>query len=230
MRTLGALFLALLLATAAAAGAGYSIKWSKSKKIAYVSPDEDPARFDGNLSDYFERYTITWGPYTNNEIDFMTATYQAWPYFASFISRRLRMGEISSEVYEQAVRKERGLHKKYLTFTVTMKIKYEGFWEIATVEYWRFYIPTGNGEVEPIAVKRVELIGGDAITGISEIADYSPVQHKLYLYGGPRTTERTFKVVFDNPYADGERFPSSLKLVVASEKATRGFEWRFKEE
>ncbi len=79
-------------------------------------------------------------------------------------------------------------------------------------------------------MKRVELIGGDAITGISEIADFSPVQHKLYVYGGPRITERTFKIVFDNPYAEAERSPSSLKLVVAGEKATRGFEWRFKQD
>jgi hypothetical protein len=220
----------LPLATAAAAGAGDKIKWSKSKKIEYISPDEDPAQFDKLYTDYFERYTITWGPYTNNEIDFMTATYQAWPYFASYANKRLRMGQVSTQTYEEGVRKEREFQKKHLTFTVTMKIKYDSFWETATADYWRFYIPVESGDVEPKDVNRVELLNPDAITGVSVIEDYSPIQHKLCLYGGPRVNERTFKIVFENPYADAEHFPSTLKLIVASDKVTRGFEWRFKED
>ena len=57
-----------------------------------------------------------------------------------------------------------------------------------------------------------------------------PIQHKLYIGGGPRVNERTFKVMFENPFAEAERFPSTLKLVVTSEKVTRGFEWRFEED
>ncbi len=229
MRKVATLLAVFLLATAAAAGAGDNVNWSKSKKIEYVSPDEDPAQFDKLFSDYFERYTITWGPYTNNEIDFITATYQAWPYFASYANQRLRMGQVSTQTYEEGVRKEREFQKKHLTFTVTMNIKYEGFWETATADYWRFYVPTESGDVEPKDIKRVELINPDAITGVSVIGDYSPIQHKLCFYGGPRVNERTFKIVFDNPYAEAESFPSTLKLVVASDKVAHGFEWEFKE-
>ena len=225
MRRLGTLVIALLLATAAAAGAGDKIKWSKSKKLEYVSADEAPASLSDDQYKVGLRYTVSWQPYTNPYIYSFDVTYYSWELFAAGINVRRNLGRCVGEEYDKEVKTECNLHRKYLTFDVVMVVKHQSFYDESGEGYWKFCLLCEGEEREPINV-RYFAYPPDSWYFCGYIIQFIPSRWLHYTHA--------FKAVFENPnWNEAEKRaepPRSIKLVVSGEEATRGFEWRFKEE
>ncbi len=225
MRRLLTLLIALLLATAAAAGTGDKIKWSKSKKIEYVSPDEDPSCLSDDCHKVGLRYTVSWQPYTEPYIYSVDVTYYSWELFAAGINVRRNLGQCVGEDYEKEVKTERNLHRKYLNFDVVMVIKSQSFYDESGEGYWKFCLLCAGEEREPINVRYFAYPPDSWYFG-GYIIQFVPPRWLHYTHA--------FKVIFENPdWNEAEKraeHPRSIKLVVSGEEAARGFEWRFKED
>jgi hypothetical protein len=225
MWKLVALLAVFMLAAAAAAGAGDKIKWSKSKKIEYVSPDEDSSSLSDDCHNVGLRYTVSWQPYTEPYIYSVDVTYYSWELFAAGINVRRNLGQCVGEDYETEVNTERNLHRKYLTFDVVMVIKSQSFYDESGKGYWKFYLMCGDEELEPINVQYFAYPPDSWYFG-GYMIQFVPSRWLHYTHA--------FKAIFENPYwNEAEKRaepPPSLKLVVSGEEATRGFEWRFKED
>lgn len=222
MRNLVAVMTVLTIAAAGAVGAGDDIKWSKSKKIEYVSTDDDPAPFDKTAEDYINKYYVSWAPYTNNLIDRIQIYYYGWDFLCGKLNYQLRTGEITAAEYESEVRKQRKLCRKYLKFEIRIRFKNEDFYERADEDYWRMYVRGPGGEREVISCEAESALEGELQTYIVGSTSVGMVPAGDYYF------ERYFTVMFENPYADIEGPPPSLQLVMECDECRRGFEWRFK--
>ena|GEM_PF-3247643 len=225
MRRLGTLLTALLLATAAAAGAGDNIKWERSKKLEYVSPEEDPAGLSDDRYKVGLRYTVSWHPYTHNQIYSVDVTYYSWELFAAGINVRRNLGQCTGAAYEKKVATERTLHCKYLTFDVVIVVRHRSFYYESGEGYWRFYLLHEGEELEPINVQ-YSACPPDSWYFHPYFIQFIPADCLHYTHA--------FKAVFENPCWNRAekkaKAPPYIKVVVAGEEATRGFEWRFKQD
>jgi hypothetical protein len=220
VRRLIALFIALLLATAAAAGAGDDIKWCKSKKITYYSPATNPSQFGKNTTHIAKKYRLTWSPYFNNNLDHIAVRWSGWEWFATKLNSALEHGNLPLKEYEKGIAEGRGKREKYLIFEVTVAAKTEEFYKLATEDYWEFRIITGEGELKPIGVEGKGALRGKTFASeIGSVGASTYITDKLYC--------NDFTVYFENPYKDTT--PETLKFVISGEEIKRGFEWRFKE-
>ncbi len=225
MRRLGTLLTVLLLATAAAAGAGDSVKWSKSKKLEYVSAEEDPAGLSDDRYKVGLRYTVSWQPYTHNQIYSVDVTYYSWELFAAGVNVRRNLDQCVGAAYEKKVTKERTLHRKYLTFDVVIVVRHGSFYDESGEGYWRFYLLYEGEELEPINVQ-YSACAPDSWYFPPYVIQFIPAHYLHYTHA--------FKAVFENPFWNQAEKkaepPPYIKLVVSGEEATRGFEWRFKQD
>jgi len=221
MRRSVTLLTALLLATAAAAGAGDNIKWKRSKKLKTVPPTFDVSEFGSDVELMGRAYMLDWAPYADRNIDFVHATYYGWEVYAVTMNNDVRKRALTKEGLPAKAEAARRDFEDYVLFLVKIRIKNEEFYETTGDQYWKFYSPTSNGDVEPARIdcnSYKKSITAAIVFGAPAVSAPGP-DYRWY---------REYKVYFDKA-ALGEE-PETRKLVVTGGEINRGFEWRFKEE
>jgi hypothetical protein len=221
MRKLGALSIALLLATAAAAGAGNDVKWKRSKKLKTVPSSRALDEFGSDVERMESKYMLDWTPYRNPDIDFILATYYGWEVYAVTMNNEVRKRALTKEELPARAEAARREFEDYVLFLIKIRIKNGEFYETTGEEYWTFYSPTSNGDLEPARVdcnsykKSITTAIGFGSPGILPPGP----DYRWY---------REYKIYFDKAALGKE--PQTRKLVLKGGDIKRGFEWRFKEE
>jgi hypothetical protein len=239
MRRSVTLLIALLLATAAAAGAGDNVKWERSALIPCFTLDADVASSDDESAAVLQRYTLSWDSARRNAaVGHVGALFYGWEVHCARLRREAAQKQIPDFVLQAKAEEARALFERLLFFFVTVAVRDEADANLADPSRWEIYLlrdgvkqnPTFLGEpdaafrditVRPISVRTAPGTLGDPV-------------NKTPPPAGTRETDETaayrkiYKVAFDNPWEDAPR--GSMKLVITGEKFRRGFEWRFVEE
>ena len=238
MRGLFKLLSVLLLATAAAAGAGDDVK-ERSASIPCLALDADVAASDDEFAAVLKRYVLRWDSLRRNApIGHVGAVFYGWEVHCARLRRDAAAKQIPAFALRTKAEEARKVFGRLLIFFVAVAARYEPDANLADPSRWEVYL-LYNGERrnpnflgEPDAAFRdikVVPISLQTAPGTLDGAagKTRPPAGNLETFGNP-IYRKIYKVAFDNPWGAAPR--GSVKLVVAGEKCRRGFEWRFKEE
>ena len=206
----------LLLATAAAAGAG--IKWTRAKDLEYHSPETDPNSYVSSKDEYNDMYMIIWkNSNWGADIGGMAALYVDWSVFR--VNHRSLTGKRQWKKVD--VEAWRGKFERNYYFMVVISASDKPESRLSNRLAWTVYLEADGNRLEP-----------EAITPVAG-AESESSQTMTYI-GAPSLSNKF--LYFNNGYfvkfvkMEAEAKPRNLKLVITGDKATRGFEWRFVEE
>lgn len=229
---------ALLLATAAAAGAGDNIKWVRSALIPCFPLDADVRASEDEFAAVLARYTLSWeSARSNAAIGHVAALLYGWEVHCARLRSEAAEKQIPAFVVQAKAEEARTLFENVLVFFVAVAARDEADANLADPSRWEIYLlcngtpqnPAFIGEPDAafrdITVRPISLQTAPRTPGGAASKTHPPP-------GNVETDENAayraiYKVAFDNPWGDAPR--GSVKLVVAGEKARRGFEWRFRE-
>ena len=229
----------LLLATAAAAGAGDNVKWERSALMPCFTLDVDVAASDDELTAVLERYTLSWDSARRNApVGHVGALFYGWEVHCARLRKDAAREQIPAVVLEDKAEKARALFENVLVFFVAVGVRDEAAANLADPSRWEVYLlrggvkqnPTYLGEPDAafrdITVRPISL--GTAGGTFGDAANKKPLRADTRDADEIAAYRKIYKVAFDNPWGDAPR--GSVKLIIAGEKFRRGFEWRFKEE
>ncbi len=239
MRRLLTLLTALPLATAAAAGAGDNVKWTRSAPLPCVALDADVAASDDECAAVLARYTLSWESARRGAaIGHVGALFYGWKVHCARLRRDAARKQVPAFVLQAKVEEARKLFERALVFFVAVAARDEADANLADPSRWEIYLifdgakqrPTYLGEPDAafrdITVEPISLHGAPGTPG--ERGYKRPPPPGNVEPGENAACRKIYKVAFDNPWGDAPR--GSVKLVIAGEKCQRGFEWRFEEE
>jgi hypothetical protein len=238
VRRLVTVLTALLLATALAAGAGDNVKWVRSALLPCFSVDADVAASDDDFAAVLARYTLGWKSSRRNAaIGHVAALFYGWEVYCARLRREAAEKGAPAYVVQAKAEEERKLFARALVFFVAVAARDEADANLADPSRWEIYLlwdgarqnPNFLGEPEAalrdIIVRPISTHDAHGTPGGARAKTRPPPAD---LDAGENGAYRKiYKVAFDNPWGEAPR--GSVKLVVACEKARRGFEWRFKE-
>ncbi len=229
----------LPLATAAAAGAGDNVKWTRSAQLPCVALDVDAVAGNDDCAAVLARYTVSWKSSRRNAaIGHVVALFYGWEVYCARLRKDAAEKDISAFVVQAKAEEARKLFAKALVFFVAVAARDEADANLADPSRWEIYLlvdgarqmPTYLGEPDAafrdIIVRPISLHDAHGTPGGAPAKPRPPPGEFDADENG--AYRRIYKVAFDNPWGDAPR--GSVKLVVAGEKARRGFEWRFKED
>ncbi len=212
----------LLLATAAAAGAGDNIKWKRSKKLEFVPINSNTEGISDNYEKTSSKYSLKWTPFGHHKIGFIQVVFHNWEVYVSDLKAQAKAGKIDANTLPAAVAKGIDVYRPYFTFYVSVNTFVPLYSFLVEGGPWTIYLidPVSGTHIPPVIIEQV----GDSLFGVFEVGS---------AYGGSgmlisAATQTTYKVVF--PYADASLCYPSLKLVLTCDLCRRGFEWRFVDE
>ncbi len=239
MRRLGTLLTALLLATAAAAGAGDNIKWERSGLIPCFTLDVDVTSSDDEFAAVLERYTLSWDSARRNAaVGHFGALFYGWEVHCARLRRDAARKQIPAFVLKAKAEEARTQFESLLIFFVAVAARDEADANLADPSRWEISLlwngakqnPAFLGELDAafrdITVTPISLVTAPGTFGDAESKNPPPADY-LELEGAA-AHRKIYKAAFDNPWKGAPR--GSLKLVITGERFRRGFEWRFKEE
>jgi hypothetical protein len=206
----------LLLATAAAAGAGDDIKWKRSKGLEFHSTEMDPFSFRHEKRELLEKCTMTWKP-SSWSPDFaqISAVYFDWGLFHSnfrCITRKKRWTEVDLNSWRENFRQ-----KYYFLVAISARSKPESRLSNRTV--WEVVFEIDGQELAPGNIEPVE--GGTSeSTRRIEYRDAPSLSYEFHY------STNVYLVDVENPAPN--KAPKNIKLILLGPEC-RGFEWRFKE-
>ncbi len=232
MRRLGTLVIALLLATAAAAGAGDNIKWERSPKLKHFPLSGDPGSVPCGIEETVSRYLITWAPAWRQELDHIEVLFYSWELHCSRLKSGLASRKMEASAVKIKTEQARNVFKNLLIFYVTVSAKSEEYADLADESLWNVYLERDGQKQEPIFFKINEDSSLDlTLLRIHETRHFNLADFGEWTLIDKVETEKfyrkTYRIAFENPYGDSPR--DNVRLVIACDKARRGFEWRFKE-
>lgn len=229
----------LLLAAAGAAGTVENVEWERSAPIPYFSLDADVAGRDDEFAAVLERYLLCWDSVRGNAaVGHISAVFYGWEVHSARLRRDAAAKETPAGVLRNKAEEARKVFGELLIFFVAITARYEPDTNLTDPTRWSVYLlyngsrrtPTFLGEPDA-AFRDIKVVPISLQTAPGTVGGTVPKGRLPH--GNPETPEnptyrRIFKVAFDNPWEGTPR--GSVKLVVAGEKACRGFEWRFEEE
>ncbi|MEE9458108.1 MAG: hypothetical protein V3W11_13265 [bacterium] len=222
MRRLVTVLTALLLATAAAAGAGDDIKWKRSKKLDFVPINSNTEGISDNYEKTTSKYSLKWTPFGHHKIGFIQVVLHNWEVYVSDLKAQAKAGKIDANTLPAAVAKGIDVYPRYFTFYVSINTFAPLYSFLVEGGPWTIYLvdPVSGKPVAPVSIEPI----GEPLIGVFEVGS---------VYGGKgmlisAATQTTYKVIF--AYANASSYCASLKLVLTCDLCRRGFEWRFVEE
>ena len=218
MRRLVSVLTILLLATAAAAGAGDDIKWKRSKDLTFVVPGGE-ATTSCEFNELARKYTLSWENYRADEVYAVEATYIGWDVVYTVLSISLAGGIIDEDEFNNELENERERFRNNIIFTVSVLADSDKHARLSNRLYWEVYLADGGKKIPAAEIE------------FSESAFEEALLRALYeagLGGLIIRSKKKYVVTFAKPYAGS--VPTSLKLVVLCDDCRRGFEWRFKQD
>ncbi|MEE8640585.1 MAG: hypothetical protein V3T41_09275 [bacterium] len=221
MRRLVTVLTALLLATAAAAGAGDNIKWKRAKNLEYASPDEPLGGFTEDFDKIVERNTLKWLASHGSDFNYIRATYVDWRLFCTHLQAQAQAGIIGRGNIEDAAEKAREEYEGKFQFLVAVTNRRIEWARLTNKDFWEVYLEVDGEKIAPVKMEPLDDGRKTSARIFTDLSGHHP--GAIYAYAN-----RTYKLTFDAPQP--ELRPRNLKLVLLCEKARRGFEWRFKEE
>ena len=242
MRRSVSVVIALLLATAAAAGAGDNIKWERSAEIAYIELARDGPAAGGDYDEEVKEYSIAWLPVVGKpEIDFIEATYYGWGLHCSRLKGGVADGKFSDWAFLYEVEKSKVDFRNFIFFYVTISARTQSDANLSNDTVWEIYLEWGDEKLSPVLIKADEDAAPTALVPYVIDAAIPPakaVKRKFTAevlkhvrageYCEPVRYLETYKIAFVNFYGEPPR--GNLRLVIKAYKARCGFEWRFVEE
>jgi hypothetical protein len=229
----------LPLATAAAAGAGDNVKWVRSALLPCFSVDADVAASDDDFAAAFERYALSWDSARRGAaVGHVGALFYGWEVHCARLRRNAARKQMPAFALRAKAEEARPLFEKLLFFFVAVAARDEADANLADPSRWEVYLifdgakqrPTYLGEPDAsfrdITVMPISLHAAPGTPG--ERAHKRPPPPGNLEADENGACRKIYKVAFDNPW--GGAPGGSVKLVIAGEKARRGFEWRFEEE
>ena len=239
MRRCVRLLITPLLAAAAAAGAGDDIKWERSAPIPCFALDADVSASDDEFASVLERYVLSWDSARRNAaVGHVGAVFYGWEVHCARLRRDAAAKQIPAFALRTKAEKAREVFGRLLIFFVAVAARYKPDANLTDPSRWEVYLvcdgerlnPTFLGEPDA-ALRDIEVVPISVRTAPGTLdgaaGQYRPPAGNLETPGNS-IYRKIYKVAFDNPWGAAPR--GSVELVIASEKARRGFEWRFKEE
>jgi hypothetical protein len=229
----------LPLATALAAGAGDNVKWTRSAPLPCVALDVDAVARDEECAAVLARYTLGWESARRSAaIGHVGALFYGWEVHCARLRSEAAGKGIPAFVVQAKAEKARKLFAKALIFFVAVAARDEADANLADPSRWEVYLLVDGGRQRPTYLGEPDAAFRDIIVRPISLHDAHGTPGGAPSKPRPPPGEfdadengayrKIYKVAFDNPWGDAPR--GSVKLVVAGEKARRGFEWRFKEE
>ena len=220
----------LLLATAAAAGAGGN-KWSKSKELAYfpltntfrdVKIKEDKAQ---------DKYTVSWYPLTRmNPVEFIDVTYISWELYCAALKTRILEGEVLETNADKINAEARESFVNLALFTVAVSVNDSSLEDLLLPENWTAVAEVEGQFVETTVSGRYSVIPKATLSifAMRHETTLSGYRGEYWFIREPIPQVTTFFVSFKPP----ENWDpcNGMKLILSSKDVARGFEWRFEEE
>jgi len=221
----------LLLATAAAAGAGDNVKWSKSKKIEYF-PYENTFR-DVNIGEekVQDKYMVSWYPVTRmNPVEFVDVTYISWEMYCVALKTHISEGKISENEAEGMATEDKDKFLNLAVFAVAVSVNDSSMFDLLEPGNWTAEAEVG-GSVRETTVSNRLSFGLPALffsAGTSNEVTFSGWRSLTWHIWGYTLPVATFFVAFKpeenwNP-------KSGMKLILRCNDVTRGFQWRFEQD
>ncbi len=218
MRRSGTLLITLLLATAAAAGAGDNIKWKRSEALPFFLPS-DELPIESDLDTILDRYTLKAGGGWFQDIREIEATFVPWEFTYYGLRAQRDKGELTNDEFEEVLEEVAAGVNQILCFQVIIRGEENMEARLQYKKYWEIYLVVGGDRIEPQIIRP---IGMKHDTEVFRYLDAGGKTEETAL------KEKAYAVYFENPYRGA---PSeSLKLAILGKKFRRGFEWRFVEE
>ncbi|MEE8640584.1 MAG: hypothetical protein V3T41_09270 [bacterium] len=219
MRRSGTLLIALLLATAAAAGAGDNIKWKRAKNLTYVTPGNETPSALADPEEMFEQYTLSWSNPHGKDIYEIVATYVAWDFIYTHLSESFAAGHMDLEEFTAGLEKGRENFENKINLLVTVLADEERHARLSNRHYWNVSLQSGVEKFQPSKIElRESSFEEGLVKSPNETGSGTPI----------RLSMKTYVVTFDHPYKI--HVPASIKLILLCDDCRRGFEWRFVEE
>ncbi len=239
MRRFVTVITTLPLATAAAAGAGDDVRWEQSAPLPCVALDVDAVANKEECAAVLARYTLSWKSSRRNAaIGHVGALFYGWEVHCARLRSEAAEKGVPAFVVRAKAEEARKLFERALVFFVAVAARDEADANLADPSRWEIYLLVNGAKQNPAFL-------GEPDAAFRDIVVRPISRHDAHgTPGGARSKTRPppadldaaengayraiYKVAFDNPWGDAPR--GSVKLVVACEKARRGFEWRFAEE
>jgi hypothetical protein len=210
----------LLLATAAAAGAGDDINWVRKSRLDYFGLDGSIEDLKGTYEEIIVKHQVSYRPGNEpkSNISYITAVYVSWEFFCAYVKYWADRTGQSDVTVENGLVDSRRLFEKRINFIAGISTSDEKYWDLTDTGLWRTRLIIGDSLLDPVEFKSFE--------------DDHPLRFKGFFYdqGDTANGYRTeaFYIGFDNPF---RRIPNErLKLLIEGNPGRYGFEWRFVEE
>ena len=221
MRSLVSVLTILLLATAAAAGAGDKVKWKRSKEIDFVKAEDRIEIAAADFEKLTEDYTLTWKASRGSKLGFIEARFFGWDLYCANMKSLVEKGQLERSALEPEVEKSRALFREKLLFYVTVGATQEKFARLSNRNFWDIYLVVDDEKASPLKLEPVENPVIGTVQLDSSGGDPLNIFAQVFVH-------RSYVIEFENPYTESR--PPNIQLVFSCEECTRGFEWRFEEE
>jgi hypothetical protein len=215
MRRLGTLVIALLLATAAAAG----VKWTRTDELPFATPLVKEALLTQDLRAATQKYLLSWESHKDLEYLRIDAIMFSWEIRYKWLLLQLEKGELDYDEYRGTLDKARTEALKYIDVVITAVADKETHARLSNREYWDIYLDVNGQNVAPLKIE----FDRDSAKALLAFEDFGFGYYSPAIY-----FKKTYLLRFENPKPGLN--PGSVKLVLSSERCRRGFEWRFKQD